>query len=134
MKMKIFGIALLIICSSLFSGFIGYRESRIMQDKTAPLLALKYMVNLKKLEAGECKQNYWSMYSEIDISIGRYAASYEEISILSMLPSYSFLNETYAIKELLDFRISHLQKQEQITEFEKNKLESFVKLAEFVNR
>jgi len=132
--MKIFGIVLFAIGCALLGGFVGFREAYIVQGKTAPLLALKYMVNLKKLDAGESKQKYWSMYSEIDLAINQYAASYDDFSLLCMLPSNSFLNETYAIKKLLEFRIPQLQKMEHVTEFEKYKLDAFVKLAEKISR
>lgn len=122
MNKKAIGIVFLAIGVASIGGLIGFREALIMQDKTAPLMALKYMANLKKLEADECKHDYWSMYSEIDVAIGRYFASHDKLSLLGAFPKYSFLNETYAIKDLLAFRISQLQGKTPKTESEQAKL------------
>lgn len=90
--------------------FVGYREAEIVESRTKPLLALKYMVNLRKVESSGCAPNLWAMKSAIDEAIIEYYRDAAKICLICSLDKYAFLNDSKSVRQLLRFRISDLER------------------------
>jgi len=115
--------------------FVGYRDAEIVASRTKPLLALKYMVNLRKVESSGCTPNLWAMKSAIDEAIIEYYRDAAKICLVCSLDKYSFLNDSKSVKQLLRFRINDLEREQACNDDARisEKLEYFRNIEKKVN-
>lgn len=130
---RILKITVALICfigMGAVGAIIGYSEAEVVASRTQPLLAIKYMVNIKKLEKSDCASNLWAMKSGIDEAIIEYYGGANKICFICSLDKYAFLNDTKSVKQLLAFRIYALERERACNDSEglSKKIEFFKRI------